>query len=382
MTNLQFDVQAAKEQLTQLLRDRVVAEGAVSNVRTVDFQPVLFPDLQTASGNQQTLFEAMKAALVRAKQDCQTWSNDIQPSLTVIPQATINHASRSDAVLALVLAELREAAPNRAKLRDLFAGLAASIEQQVASVGAVADALQGFKTRIAAGAADFSDQHAPFRELEELDRKNVDAARAAIAQLQAMIAELDENIGVDTIENEKEIGAGRATLNNGAQTNNQAGRIAGVIAGLINFVSVINRIQEMGALIEQRLQKARDNAEYDTRLSSLTAQLLALDTISVALSSADTAVGALIATVARIIDGWKQHASAVAEVITQLPGDQPVAEILSQFDLERTQSKWDELRTFATQWQTAQIVTASFDLAVFYDPADHALPADALHAIA
>jgi hypothetical protein len=197
MTGLQFDVQAAKEQLAQLLRGRVAAEGFV---------------LQT-----ETLFAATKVA--------QTWSNDVRPSLTAIPQAIINYASRHEAVLPLVLAELRAAAPDRAKLQVLFAGLAASIEQQVASVSAVAASLKSLETGIAA--------HTAF-------------------------------------------------------------------------------------------------------------------------SSAGTAVGALSSTVARIIDGWNQHASVVAEVITQLSGDRPVAEILSQFDLERTRSKWDELNTFATRWQTVE----------------------------
>jgi hypothetical protein len=381
MTNLQFDVQAAKEQLTQLLRDRVAAEGSIFNVQTVDFEPVLFPDLQTASGNEQALFEEMNAVLVRAKSHCQTWSNDVQPKLTAIPQAAINYASILDSALPLVLAELRAAPPNRAQLRALFAGLATAIETQAASVRAVAPLLRSLESSFAADAADFSNRHAPFRELEDLDQKNIEAARAAIGKLQAMIAEFDEEIGVDTIENKKEIGVGRTSLKNGAESN-QAGRLAGVTSGLIMFVSVISRIQEMVALIEQRLQKARESAEYETELGSLTAQLLALDTTAAALSAADTAAGGLIATVNHIIDGWKQHASGVAEVIAQLSGDQPVAEILSEFDLERTQSEWDELRTFATQWQTMEIVTASIDVAVFDDSADNVLPFHALHAIA
>ena len=94
--------------------------------------------------------------------------------------------------------------------------------------------------------------------------------------------------------------------------------------------------------------------------------------------------GQLEESAARDLPAFSQSAEfeglEVEDVIAR--GD-PAAEIVRAFDLEGTQSKWDELMTFATKWQSVEIVTASIDVAAFDDPAASAPPAvHTLYAIA
>jgi hypothetical protein len=381
MTDLQFDVEAAKEQLTQVFRDRISAQGAVYNLQNADIEPVAFTDLEAKVDNQETLVAEMKDALRQAQAHGGTWFNEVQPHLTAIPQAAINYATLWNQVVPLVLAELRKAVPDRARLRSLFGGLKDSIDQQLSGVSTVATSLQALKAVITADADKFSGKYAPFQELESLDRDNVTAARAAIARITAMIAAYDEEIGTDTIASERDLAIASTALKYG-QKGGRAGQIAGVTIGVVFIASALHAIDDLVAAVEARLQKAEEGAEFELQLTTLTAQLLALETASSALAALDGELDDLMASVNQTIAAWQQDAAELAEVLTQLSGAQPVTAILNEFDLGRTQSKWDELRIFATQWQTMEIAARASNELVFDDSAYQTAAVETHHAVA
>jgi len=83
--------------------------------------------------------------------------------------------------------------------------------------------------------------------------------------------------------------------------------------------------------------------------------LISLETASTALASLVGELDDIITSLGDTIAGWSSERSAIAAVIADLAGTQPINSILSQFDLGKTQGQWDELGTFATKWQTMEI---------------------------
>jgi hypothetical protein len=99
-------------------------------------------------------------------------------------------------------------------------------------------------------------------------------------------------------------------------------------------------------------------------MTSLTTQLVSLETASSALSGLVDEIDDLIASLHATLDGWNQDAATLGAVIADLKGTQPVSSILSQFDLGETQAQWDDLRVFATKWQTVEVSPKSSNVIV------------------
>ena len=354
MNNLKFDVEGAKEQLTQVFRDRISAQGSVYNVLNVDIEDVQFKDLQAKIANQDQLIADMKADLKQAQTDGGTWFNNVQPQLTAIPQAAINYASLWNESIPLVLAEMGKPEPDRAIMLQVFQGLKDRIAEETTDLNALVTALQTISTAVTADAANFSSSHQPFQQLEDLDKENVAAARTTLAQIQTMISEYDEDIEVDTIKAEKDLAIASNAMKYGGKLG-KPGQVIGLTIGLVFIVSATFAIDDLIAAVDARLVEAQKEGEYQLELDSLTAQLVALETASSSLSAIVDEINDMITSVQQTIADWQIESNAIAAVITDLQGDQSVNLILNQFDLGQTQAQYDELSIFATKWQSMEV---------------------------
>lgn len=354
MHTLTFDVEAAKAQLTQVFRDRIDAQGSVYNVLNVDIEDVSFDDLEKKLPNQQQILADIKSDLKTAQNDGEQWFNEIQPHLTAIPQASINYASLWNNTIPLVLAQLRRTTPDREELQKLFQGLKDSIDQQTAVLGELMTNLQSIRAVQATDAANFSDKHASFQQLEALDQENLVAARNTLDKIKAMIDQLGERIDIDTINAEKDLALASNAMKYGKKLG-KPGKILGLTIGLIFIVSASFAIDDLLSTIDQRLEDAEKAGEYELEISLLNAQLVALETASSSLSLLVNELDDLIASLQATISAWNNDGNAIAAIIADLQGDAPIYTVINQFDLGRTQAQWDEISVFAGKWQTMEV---------------------------
>ncbi|HQU84538.1 MAG TPA: HBL/NHE enterotoxin family protein [Pyrinomonadaceae bacterium] len=367
MNKLSFDVEAAKEQLTQVFRDRISAQGSVYNVLNVDLKDITFSELEEKIENQDELIAAMQTALATAKTHCQSWFNDVQPNLTQIPQAAINYGTLWNNTIPLVLDELKNSDPDRETLQKLFGGLQASIGQQLSTLGGVMSSLKAIESSISADANNFSDNYSPFQQLESLDKDDLAAARTTLAQINTMIAQYDQDIEVDTIKAQKDLSMASNAMKYGGKFGD-AGKILGLTIGLIFIVSASMDINALLSAVNARLQKAQEEGEYELEMTSLTVQLVSLETASSALTSLVDELDDVINSLQETIDGWNSDSTALGDIISDLQGTDPVSTILSQFDLGMTQAEWDDLSAFSTKWQSMEVSPAASNDIVLNPP--------------
>lgn len=368
MNKLSFDVETAKEQLTQIFRDRISAQGSVYNVLNVDLEDISFSGLEEKIANQDQLIADLKADLKSAKTDGQNWFNDVQPQLTQIPQAAINYASLWNNTIPMVLEELAKPEPDRDRLEQLFQGLYNSAMAQVGSLSDLMKIIKSTRDEAATDANNFSQNHSSFQQLEDLDKENLAAARTTLAKINAMIAQYNQQIEVDTIKAEKDLAIASNAMKYGGKFG-KPGKILGLTIGLIFIVSATMAIDDLLAAVDARLQEAQEQGEYDLEMTSLTTQLISLEAASAALAALVAEFDDLIASLQGTIDGWDADAKVLATIIDDLQGDAPISGILSQFDLGETQAEWDDLRVFATKWQTMEVSPAASNDIILNPPA-------------
>ncbi len=194
MINLTFDVEGAKEQLTQVFRDRITAQGSINNVQNVELKDIAFSELAQPIPNQAQLIAELKGDLATAQANGGNWLNNLQPQLTVIPQAVINHATLWNTVIPEVLEELGKAEPDRQQLQSLFQGLKHSVDQQVSKLSPLLASIQAFRATAATDASNFSEAHAPFQQIEAIDKQNLASAQATLAKIALLLNQYNEEI--------------------------------------------------------------------------------------------------------------------------------------------------------------------------------------------
>lgn len=357
MISLKFDVESAKQQLTQVFSDRVDAQGAVYNVLNVNISD---PSLDKMLSDQSATLAAMRTDLQTAQTNGQDWLNNIQPNLTVIPQATINYAAAWNSTIPLILAEMDKSNPDRDVLQSLFQGLNDSIHEQTTTLTPLLTTLQNFKTEQVTNADNFSNKNENFNELEEAEKSGLEAARAALEKIDAIIDSYTEEIDVDLVSAEKdlEIASIAGEVGGILGKAGEGGEVVEALSLIVRLSFIISAtfsIDEALSLINQRLQAAQEAGEYKLEMNLLTAQLINLNTASSALSSLVQELADLIGSLQTTIDIWNKEATAIGSVVSALGGTSPVNSILDKFDLGQTQAEWDELSTFATKWQTIEV---------------------------
>lgn len=361
MTQLSFDVEAAKAQLTRLFRARLLAQGATYNLFNVDLSEVDFTDLAGEEGpvkveNSADLVAELVQDLAAAKATGQDWLNDGMPDLTAAAQAVIDYASRWDNAIPLVLAELRRDEPDRTTLGELFAGLASAAQHQVGVISPLATEVRAFRDRVATSAADFSRNHLPFRQLEDLDVTDLAAARTTIEQIRSAIAGLSEEIDLDMITAERDLAIASNAMKYGGKLGNP-GKILGLTIGLVFIVSATFAIDDLLSAVDARLAQAQEEADYQLEMTLLTAQLISLEVASGALATLTDQVGELVDALDATLTGWRTDAAELAAVVGALDSSAPVSSVVNLFDLGQTQAEWSELATFATKWQTMEVAS-------------------------
>jgi hypothetical protein len=361
MINLTFDVEGAKEQLTQVFRDRITAQGSINNVQNVELKDISFSELAQPIPNQAQLIAELKGDLATAQANGGNWLNNLQPQLTAIPQAVINHATLWNTVIPEVLAELGKAEPDREQLQQLFQGLKHSVDQQVSKLSPLLASIQAFRATAATDASNFSDAHAPFQQIEAIDKQNLASAQATLAKIALLLNQYNEEIDVDMITAEKDLAIATNAMKYG-QKFGDPGKILGLTIGLIFIVSATFAIDDLLSAVSARLAEAQQQAEYDLEMTSLTTQLVSLQSASSALASLVKEIDDVITSLQGAIDGWNKDGTQLAAIVTALQGDEAINSIISQFDLGVAQGEWDEIRVFATKWQTMEVSPGTAEL--------------------
>jgi signal transduction histidine kinase len=364
MIQLAFDVEGAKAQLTQVFRDRLSAQGSVWNLENVNIEDVTFDDLKDKIPNQDQLVADLKACLATAKTHGLTWSNEVQPQLTVVPQAAINFASTWNNAVSLILDFVQgsQSPESTAKLIQLFGGLNDRVQAQITDLQNLTTTLQTMRKSVAADADNFSNNHASFQQLEAFDKENIHDIRVKLASLKLSIDALNQEISVENIKAEDDISIASNAMKYGGKLG-RPGKIIGLTIGLIFIVMASVAIDELISAVNQRLQEEQAKAEYQFEMTLLAIQLLALEAASSALSGLVADLDDLIASIQQNINGWTLLSSNLTGIASGLQAGQPVSQVVSLFDLGRTQGEWDELLNFATKWQNMEIASrASNDL--------------------
>jgi hypothetical protein len=357
MNSLTFDVEAAKQQLTQVFNDKIAAQGSVYMVQDLDLGGITFSDLEEKVKDQDQLITDMKGDLKQAQADGGTWFNDVQPILTAVPQAAINYATLWDTTTPLLVNQLNQPSPDRAQLQAFFGALRDSVDNQSQTLGGVIDALSNLRTRAFDDSTNFSTRHAPFKQLEEIDKENLEAARQAIAKLETEINKLNDEINSDIITANQDLTLASGAMKAGKQ-GGRGGKALGLIIGLFFIASASLALDQAMAAIHKRLDDAEKETEFQLELSSLNEQLICLQTASSALAAFVGQLDDLIKSVQQAKDCWGRERDRLTAVITDLQSDQPVDSILSEMDLRRAQGEWDDLRVFATNWQTMEVAAS------------------------
>jgi len=369
MPQLSFDVEAAKEQLTQLFRDRISAQGSLYGVMNVDIEDVDFNDIPDPIPQQDTLVAALKADLATAQGHALAWFETVQPSLTTAPQASINFAALWNQTIPLVLKELGKSDPDRALLASLFSGLKQGNDDQVAALDPVLVALQAVHASFVADAANFSASHAAFKALEALEADTMAAARTQLAKAQAVIASLNQEIDVDLIKADEDLAIASNAMKYGGKLGDE-GKALGLVIGLVFIVSAAFAIDDLIAAVDQRLAAAQQSGEIQLELTLLSAQLLALENASTALAGAVTELDDMITSLTATIKGWTDDGVVLGEIATALTGTTAINDIVNLFDLGRTQAEWDDVSSFGTKWQTMEVSPRAANDVVLNPPAD------------
>ncbi len=354
MTNLSFDVEAAKAQLTQLLQARIRAQGATYDLFNVDLGDLDLGDLEIKVDDQAQLIAELQGELATAQAQGRSWLGDVMPRLTTAAQAVIDYAARWDSAMPLILAQLRLEAPDRTVLAELFGGLQSSANQQLAAISPVVSGVRALRDEIALSAANFTRNHLPFRQLEDLDLANLAAARSTIAEIGAALAAYSEEIDLDMITAQRDLAIASNAMKYGGKLGDP-GKVVGLTIGLVFIVSATMAIDDLLAAVDARLAEAQREAGYELEMTLLTVQLVGLEVASTALAGLGNQLAGMVDALDATVAGWGNEAANLAAVVDGLGSAAPLEEVVNQFDLGRAQAEWSELAGIATKWQTMEI---------------------------
>lgn len=361
MIYLAFDVEGAKAQLTQIFRDRLSAQGSVWNLQNVNIDDVNFNDLAKKIPNQDALVADLKTCLQTAKGNGQTWANNLQPQLTIIPQSVINFASLWDNAIPLILKQLDGSSsdPDISTVTSLFAGLQSKAQEQIAPLQKLLADLKSMRDLVAADAANFSKTHSSFQQIEALDEANIQSIRSKLEKIKLAIDGLNQEIDVDLINAQKDLSIASSAMKYGGKLGD-AGKILGLTIGLIFIVMATFEIDALLSAIDQRLADEEAKAELQFEMTLIAIQILALETASSALAHFIAEFDDFIQSLQANIDGWNSMATNLGAIVSQLNAGTPYNQVVSLFDLGKTQGQWDELNNFSQKWQNMEMAPKAY----------------------
>jgi hypothetical protein len=360
-TTLTIDVTDQKKKLAGYLDAKANVAAYVVALQNTNISGVNFKTLP--KDLQDKLPEAPAALLAKvnknlslAKQHGQTWSNDIQPGLTAIPQAVIDFNSSFQSEVTFILPRLQylidhpNDAEKRQELVGLFNGLINKIVEQETAVGNEISLLKQFNTDVTNDHGNFSKANSSFFAIEQFEEANIVALNSAIEGLEETINVLTGKITAEAIG----LGVSAAVIAGGVGLLAVPGVGPFLGAGVI-LVGLVGVGVSLGFLVEdlKRRQKAQQEEAFDQlEVTELTIQVQALKTVEKALSNLVDRSGLAMASVQVILDTWGTLKGKIESVVKDLgDSEKDIGSVVSCAELNDAATQWNQLQEFAGEMQ-------------------------------
>lgn len=369
---LAVDVTDQKNKLAGYINAKVNVARYVAALQNTDISGINFKTLPSQiqsklPADPAVLLKAVATNLATAKQHGQTWSNDIQPNLTNIPQAIINYNSQFQAEIALILPLVQDLLvkpdpDKRAELVELFQGLLEKLGEQQTALSGELVLLKQFNTDVTTDHGNFSSGNTQFAAIQQFEQANITALNSAIEGLQEGISALNKAITAEWVA----LGVSVALIAGGAiglaNAETGVGLVAGAVCMVVGMIGVGVAAGELISSIEKKQDAEQKEAFDQLEVNELTVQVQALNTTEKALSSLVTMSQLAMDSVQVILDTWATLQTKLKAVVTDLTdSENQIGDIMSLVDLTTAQTQWGQLETFANQMQ-------DFDAAVTNPP--------------
>jgi hypothetical protein len=369
---LAIDVTDQQNKLAGYINAKANVARYVAALQSTDISGVNFktlpPDIQKKlPEDPAVLLQQVNANLTIAKQHGQTWSNDIQPGLTAIPQAIINYNTQFQVemglILPLVQALLIGPDPaKRAELVDLFNGLIQKIEDQNKALSGEIALLKTFNTNVTSDHGNFSSANNSFAAIQQFEQANVTALNTAIQGLDSAISALNKAITAEWVA----LGVSAALIAGGAiglaNAETGVGLVIGAVCMVVGMIGLGVAAGELVSSIEKEQDAEQKKAFDQLEVTELTVQVQALNTTETALSALVTQSALAMQSVQVILDTWATLQGKLQAVVVDLSNSElAIGDIMSLVDLNTAQTQWGQLETFAGQMQ-------DFEQAVLANP--------------
>ena len=369
---LAVDVTDQKNKLAGYINAKVNVARYVAALQNTDISGINFKTLPSQiqsklPADPAVLLKAVATNLATAKQHGQTWSNDIQPNLTNIPQAIINYNTQFQAEIALILPLVQDLLvkpdpDKRTELVELFQGLLEKLGEQQTALSGELVLLKQFNTDVTTDHGNFSSGNTQFAAIQQFEQANITALNSAIEGLQEGISALNKAITAEWVA----LGVSVALIAGGAiglaNAETGVGLVAGAVCMVVGMIGVGVAAGELISSIEKKQDAEQKEAFDQLEVNELTVQVQALNTTEKALSSLVTMSQLAMDSVQVILDTWATLQTKLKAVVTDLTdSENQIGNIMSLVDLTTAQTQWGQLETFANQMQ-------DFDAAVTNPP--------------
>ena len=362
MLQLAMDVTDQKNKLAGYINAKANVARYVSALQNTDISGVNFKALPQKLQSElpedpAVLIQKVSANLATAKQHGQNWSNNIQPNLTLIPQAIINYNTQFQAEMALILPLVKSLLVNpnpsdRQELIELFQGLLQKLGEQQTSLQTEITLLKQFNTDVTNDHGNFSSANNSFAVIQQFEEANIKALNDAISGLQTAISALNKAITAEAVALGVSVGliAGGAIGLANAETG--VGLVAGAVCMVVGMIGVGVSAGYLISSIEKKQEAEQTEAFDNLEVNELTVQVQALNTVETSLNTLVIASQLAMASVQVILDTWATLQTKLQAVVTDLnDAEQQIGNIMSLVDLTTAQTQWGQLQDFANQMQ-------------------------------
>ena len=366
------DVKDTQNKLAGYLNAKGNVAAYVAALQNTDISGVNFKTLPADLQNKlpedpAVLLQTVTTNLTTAKGHGQTWSNDIQPNLTSIPQAIINYNTQFQEIIPVMVELVTDLLSNddpakRQELVDLFTAMQGKIGEQTTAISGEIDLIKTFNTNITADHNNFSSGNSQFAVIQQFEQDNINALNLAISGLDDAISALNKAITAESVALGVSVGLIAAGAIGLANAETGVGLIAGAVCLVVGMIGVGVAAGELISSIEKKQEAQQKEAFDQLEVSELTVQVQALNTTETSLSSLVTKSQLAMESVQVILDTWGTLTAKITAVVADLnDSEKAIGDIMSLVDLNTAKDQWNQLDTFANQMQ-------GFDSAVLANP--------------